>query len=112
MDAMYARRTGALIRASVLMAAACAPQAAAHLHPALAAFAMPLGLAFQIRQDLRDAPNGTTRGRASYAGALGPAASRERICQLHAQALEALEPLGAAADPLRALAEWLLGTAD
>lgn len=112
MDAMYARRTGALIRASVLMAAACAPQAAAHLHEALAAFAMPLGLACQIREDLRGAPNGTTRGRASYAGALGPVASRERIRQLHAQALEALEPLGTAADPLRALAEWLLGTAD
>jgi farnesyl diphosphate synthase len=112
MDAMYARRTGALIRASVLMAAACAPQAAAHLHEALAAFAMPLGLAFQVEQDLREAPNGTTRGRASYAGALGAAASRERIRQLHAQALEALEPLGTAADALRALAEWLLGTAD
>jgi farnesyl diphosphate synthase len=112
MDAMYARRTGALIRASVLMAAACAPQAAAHLHEALAAFAMPLGLALQIQQDLREAANGTTRGRAGYAGALGPGASRERIQQLHAQALEALQPLGTAADPLRALAEWLLGTAD
>ena len=111
MDAMYARRTGALIRASVLMAAACAPQAQAHVHEALAAFAMPLGLACQIRQDLREPANGATRGRASYAGALGPAASRERIRQLHAQALEALEPLGAAADPLRAVAEWLLGTA-
>jgi geranylgeranyl pyrophosphate synthase len=112
MDAMYARRTGALIRASVLMAAACAPQAAAHLHEALAAFAMPLGLAFQVQQDLRGAPSGTTRSRASYADALGAAALRERIRQLHAQALEALGPLGAAADPLRALAEWLLGTED
>jgi geranylgeranyl pyrophosphate synthase len=94
------------------MAAACAPQAEADVHEALAAFAMPLGLALQIQQDLRGPPNGTTRRRASYAGALAPAASRERIRQLHAQALEALEPLGTAADPLRALAEWLLGTAD
>jgi geranylgeranyl pyrophosphate synthase len=112
MDAMYARRTGALIRASVLMAAACAPQAAPHLHEALAAFAMPLGLAFQIQHDLLEAPNGTTRGRATYAAALGAAAARERIQQLHAQALEALEPLGTAAEPLRALAEWLLVRAD
>ena len=108
LDAMYARRTGALIRASVLMAAACAPQAAEHLHQALAAFAMPLGLAFQIQQDLREATNGTTRGRATYPEALCAAALRERIRRLHAQALEALEPLGTAADPLRALAEWLL----
>ena len=112
LDAMYARRTGALIRASVLMAAACAPQAAAQLHEALAAFAMRLGLAFQMQWDLREAPNDTTRGRNSYAAVLDPAAARERIGQLHAQALEALEPLGSAADPLRALAEWLLVRAD
>jgi len=108
MDAMYARRTGALIRASVLMAAACAPQTAAHPHEALTAFATPLGVAYQIQHDLANAPHRTTRGRANYAAALGPAASRERIRLLHAQALEALGPLGTAADPLRALAEWLL----
>lgn len=112
MDAMYARRTGALIRASVLMAAACAPQVAAHLHEALAAFAMPLGLAFQIQHDLLDASNDATNGKTTYPVTLGPAASRERIRQLHAQALEALRPLGTAADPLRALAEWLLVRAD
>lgn len=112
LDALYARRTGALIRASVLMAAACAPQAAPHLHEALAAFAMPLGLAFQIQHDLREAPTDTSRGKATYVAALGAAGARERIRELHAQALEALEPLGTAADPLRALAEWLLVRAD
>ena len=93
-DATYARRTGALIRASVLMASACAPQADAHLHEALAAFAMPLSLAFQIQHDLLGAPDDT--------------ASRERTRQLHARAVEALEPLGTIAEPLRALADWLL----
>jgi farnesyl diphosphate synthase len=112
LDALYARRTGALIRASVLMAAACAPQAAEHLHEALTAFAAPLGLAFQIQHDLADAPPGATGGRATYPAALGPAASLERIRQLQTQALEALRPLGTAADPLRALAEWLLPPAD
>jgi len=112
MDAMYARRTGALIRASVLMAAACAPQAAADLEGMLQAFAVPLGLAFQIQHDLADVPHGASHGRATYPGTLGPAASRERIRHLHTQALEALRPLGTAADPLRALAEWLLLPAD
>jgi farnesyl diphosphate synthase len=107
MDAMYARRTGALIRASVLMAAACAPQMAAHLHEALAEFAARLGLAFQIQHDLLDARPDTTHAP-HYPAALGTEASRQRIRQLHAEALEALQPLGAAADPLRALAEWLL----
>jgi farnesyl diphosphate synthase len=93
-DAAHGRRAGALIRASVLMAAACAPEAGAHLHEALSAFAMPLSLAFQIQHAAPDA------------------ASRERIRQLHAQALEALEPLGTAAEPLRTLANWLLVRAD
>jgi farnesyl diphosphate synthase len=107
MDAMYGRRTVALIRASVLMAAACAPAIAAELQEALAAFATPLGLALQIRRELSDVPTGASY-RSAYTAALGPAASRDRISRLHAQALEALEPLGPTADPLRALAEWLL----
>jgi farnesyl diphosphate synthase len=107
MDAMYGRRTVALIRASVLMAAACAPEIAAQLQEALAAFATPLGLALQIRRELSDVPTGASY-RPAYTAALGPAASRDRISRLHAQALEALEPLGPSAYPLRALAEWLL----
>jgi len=112
LDAMYVRRTGALIRASVLMAAACAPQAAGHLHEALTAFAAPLGLAVQIQHDLAEASHGAPHGRATYAATLGPDLSQERIRQLQTQALEALRPLGTAADPLRALAQWLLLPAD
>jgi geranylgeranyl pyrophosphate synthase len=80
---------------------------AAHLHEALAEFAARLGLAFQIQQDLLDAPADATHAP-HYPAALGTEASRQRIGELHAEALEALQPLGAAADPLRALAEWLL----
>jgi farnesyl diphosphate synthase len=93
-DAMHARRTGALIRASVLMATACAPEIGADLHEALAAFATPLAVGFQI-------------GR-TYSAALDPAAARQRMRALHDAALEALRPLGTAADPLRDLAAWLL----
>ena len=82
------------VTTSVLMASACAPQADAHLHEALAAFAMPLSLAFQIQHDLLGAPDDT--------------AARERTRQLHARAVESLEPLGTTAEPLRALADWLL----
>jgi len=49
---------------------------------------------------------------ARYSAALGPAASRERVRRLHAEALEALQPLGPAADPLRGLAQWLLAPGD
>ena len=41
----------------------------------------------------------------------GVAASQERVRLLHSQALVALEPFGARAMPLRALAAWLLAAA-
>jgi geranylgeranyl pyrophosphate synthase len=119
-EAMYARRTGALIRASVLMAAACAPEAAAHLQEALAAFATPLGLAFQIQDDLLNVsieaggagqatrPDRASRGDAAYPAVLGLAAAQQRVRALYTQAHGALRPFGPAADPLRALTEWLL----
>src|SRR6202171_1805783 len=51
---MHARKTGALIRVSVLMAAACVPCLEAHLYSALGQFATAIGQAFQIQDDLLD----------------------------------------------------------
>ena len=118
-EAMYARKTGALIRASVLMAAACRGQLAPHLRAALAACGTPLGLAFQIQDDLLDVLSDPAtlgkatgadraRGKPTYPAVLGLAASQERVRRLHAEALDALQPFGAAADARRALAEGLL----
>jgi geranylgeranyl pyrophosphate synthase len=118
-EVMYAHKTGALIRASVLMAAACAPVLATSLRDALAVFAARIGLAFQIQDDLLDELGDTAtlgktanadraRGKPTYPAVLGIAASRQRVGQLHAEALEALEPFGADANALRALADWLL----
>ena len=118
-EAMYARKTGALLRASVMMAAACAPEIAQAEREALAAFAAPLGLAFQIQDDLLDVlgdsatlgkATGADRahGKPTYPAVLGLAASQERLRGLHATALEALRPFGPSAEPLRALADWLL----
>jgi len=118
-EAMYARKTGALIRASVLMAAACAPGVAAHLQEGLAVFATRIGLAFQIQDDLLDVLGDTAtlgkatgadraHGKPTYPAVLGLEASQERVGLLYTEALEALRPFGPAADPLRALADWLL----
>ena len=118
-EAMYARKTGALIRASVMMAAACAPAIADAEREALAAFAAPLGLAFQIQDDLLDVLGDTAtlgkatgadhaHGKPTHPALLGVAASQARVRALHATALEALRPFGSAAEPLLALADWLL----
>jgi geranylgeranyl pyrophosphate synthase len=116
---MHARKTGALIRASVLMPAACAVGLEARYYDALAGFVAPVGLAFQIKDDLLDVlgdvdtlgkPAGadSMRAKPTHPAVLGVPASQERMRTLHAQALESLEPFGARAAPLRALAAWLL----
>lgn len=116
---MHARKTGAMIRVSVLMAAACAPSLEPHLYAALGRFATAIGLAFQIKDDLLDVLGDTpTLGKAAGAdrerqkpthpAVIGIAASQERMRALHAQALDALTPFGERAAPLRLLADWLL----
>jgi len=118
-EQMHARKTGALIRASVLMAAECVPGLEPRLKTALASFATAIGLAFQIQDDLLDvvgetAVLGKTAGAAqalakpTYPAVAGIAASRASVAALHQRALEALLPFGERAEPLRLLSDWLL----
>ena len=116
---MHARKTGAVISASVLMAAACAPDLAPQRFEALARFAAAIGLAFQIQDDLLDVlGDATTLGKATGADrehakpthptVIGIEASQQRMHSLHQQAIDALAPFGERAAPLRSLARWLL----
>jgi len=118
-EQMHARKTGALIKVSVMMAAACVPTLSAARAQDLARFATAIGLAFQIQDDLLDVLGDVStlgkatgadsaRAKPTYPAVIGVEASQARMQKLHAQALEALEPFGAHADPLRLLAEWLL----
>jgi len=118
-EEMHARKTGALIRASVMMAAACEPTLEPRLYEALAGFAGPIGLAFQIQDDLLDVLGDVAtlgkatgadseRAKPTHPAVIGIAASQERMRLLHAQAFDSLTPFGARADSLRALAAWLL----
>ncbi len=116
---MHARKTGALIRASVLMAAACVPTLDAASYGALNQFAAAIGLAFQIQDDLLDVLGDVStlgkatgadreRDKPTHPSIIGIEASQERVHWLHGQALEALAPFGERAAPLRSLANWLL----
>lgn len=118
-EEMHSRKTGALIRVSVMMAAACASSLDSRVHEALAGFAAPIGLAFQIQDDLLDVLGDVTtlgkatgadseRSKPTHPAIIGIEASQERVRLLHAQALESLAPLGARAALLRSLADWLL----
>src|ERR1700722_2741788 len=118
-EQMHDRKTGALIRASVMMAAECAPALDSRHKAALADFAAAIGLAFQIQDDLLDvigetAVLGKTAGadkvlaKPTYPAVGGVAASRSAVSALHQRALEALQPFGQRAEPLRLLSDWLL----
>jgi farnesyl diphosphate synthase len=116
---MHEWKTGALIRASVEMAAACSPSLAAHDSAALTRFADAIGLAFQIQDDLLDIEGDPeligkavgadqAHGKPTYPAVTGVEPARQRVRELHAQALEQLACLGSAADPLREVSDWLV----
>jgi farnesyl diphosphate synthase len=118
-EVMHQRKTGALIHASVLMAAVCKPHLPSAAYAALEQYAQAIGLAFQIKDDVLDATGDTaTLGKAAgadvrqhrptYAVVSGLGGARERMQVLHVQASEALVSFGAAAEPLRQVSDWLV----
>lgn len=117
--AIHERKTGALISASVLMAAACKPELGVNALNALSDYAYCVGLAFQIQDDLLDiegdaAVLGKATGadqlhnKPTYPAIAGVAAAHDEVRRLHARAITALEVFGIAATPLRELADWLV----
>lgn len=118
-ELMHRRKTGALIHASVMMAAACQPRLPSAACAALEQYAQAVGLAFQIKDDVLDATGDTaTLGKAAgadarqhrptYAVVSGISGAGVRLQALHGQASGALAYFGAAADPLRHVSDWLL----
>jgi farnesyl diphosphate synthase len=118
-EEMHERKTGALIRASVTMAAACAVDASATVARALDEFARAIGLAFQIQDDLLDiegdaAQLGKATGadralnKPTYPSCVGVEAARRRMHELHARALAALCVPGLRAAPLASVSDWLV----
>jgi geranylgeranyl pyrophosphate synthase len=118
LERMHRLKTGALIHASVMMAAASAERLPSNLAQALDVYGAAIGLAFQIQDDILDVEGDAgllgkrtqadaARAKPNYPSIAGLAGSKARLGQLHDEALAALEPLGTEADPLRWLSGWL-----
>jgi len=119
LELMHIHKTGALIRASVLLAAQSLPGLPTDKHKALDHYAKCVGLAFQIRDDILDVEGETATlgkragadsalNKPTYPSVLGLERSKRRALELKDDALESLAPFGEAAVPLRWLAEYIV----
>jgi farnesyl diphosphate synthase len=118
-EQVHALKTGALIRAAVLMAAHCSPSLDAAALRSLGDFGGLLGLAFQIQDDILDIegdaaligkPVGSDEARAmpTYPAVAGLTAAHARVSELHGFAGAILERHGWSHGPLAEVADWLL----
>lgn len=121
LETLHSLKTGALIQAALRMGALSAGAAEDELE-SLDRYARALGLAFQIRDDMLDVEGSAVQlgktagkdhaqGKSTYPGLLGLELSRDRLGELSAAMLAALQPLGSRAAPLRSLAEFAVARA-
>ena len=119
LEAMHRLKTGALIRASVLLAAACAPALSAAEWDALDGYSQDIGLAFQIQDDILDVEGSTedlgktagadaARDKPTYPSVLGLETAKTRARELKRRACDRLALFGGRADILAWLASFVV----
>lgn len=115
---IHTRKTGALFLASIQAGAWLGGGSDDQL-AALTRYGETAGLAFQIADDIldiigdqavlgKDVGSDQARGKATYPALLGLSEARRRAEELRDLALTALDPLDASAEPLRALARYIV----
>jgi len=119
LENMHIHKTGALIRASVLMGAMAHGSLEGEVLEDLDHFAKNIGLAFQIQDDILDVEGdteilGKTQGsdiaqnKPTYPAIIGMAESKQEVESLYHEAKKALERFGEEADFLRAVADFIV----
>ena len=117
LERMHDYKTGALIRASVMLGALASGCRDAVTLDALDRFGRAVGLAFQVRDDILDVEGeaaviGKTQGKdaaadkPTFVSIIGIEASRQRLDELVGEALTAVEPMGERGKTLAALARF------
>ncbi|WP_434627865.1 (2E,6E)-farnesyl diphosphate synthase [Pseudomonas sp. Z1-14] len=119
LEYMHRHKTGALIEASVRLGALASGRATPEQLQALQTYARAIGLAFQVQDDILDVESDTqtlgkrqgadiARDKPTYPALLGLEAAKAYAMELRDQALDALRPFDAAAEPLRELARYIV----
>ena len=119
LEYMHRHKTGALIEASVKLGALASGRATPAQLQALQTYARAIGLAFQVQDDILDVESDTqtlgkrqgadiARDKPTYPALLGLDVAKAYALELRDQALAALRPFDAAAEPLRDLARYIV----
>ncbi|AMK77864.1 MULTISPECIES: (2E,6E)-farnesyl diphosphate synthase [Methylomonas] len=119
LENMHIHKTGALIRASVNLAALSKSDLDADVAKKLDHYAKCIGLSFQVKDDILDVESdtatlGKTQGKdvdndkPTYPALLGMAGAKEKAQELHEQAVASLAGFGSEADLLRDLSLYII----
>jgi len=119
LENMHLLKTGALIRASVLLGAMCRPNVQIEKLQALDTYAHCVGLAFQIHDDVLDVtadtetlgkPQGSDmqQNKPTYPSLLGLEGATQRALELHQRAIKALDIFDDSANILRQLSAYII----
>jgi farnesyl diphosphate synthase len=119
LEHMHILKTGALIRASILMGAYCGDELAEADFAHLDRYSKCIGLAFQVVDDILDeegdaatlgktAGKDRAEGKPTYTSVMGMGAAKRFAEELLGDSLAALSTFGARADRLRSLAEFIV----
>lgn len=119
LEFMHIHKTGALIRAAVLIGAACGSAVGAAERASLDRYAKAVGLAFQVVDDVLDAEASTAtlgktagkdsrQGKSTYVSVLGVARAKALAEELRSDAHAALAGLGGRGARLAALADFVV----
>ncbi len=119
LKSMHQLKTGALIRASILLGAMCNASISDEELTILGNYAHCIGLSFQIQDDILDVtadtetlgkPQGSDekQSKPTFPAILGLETSKQRALEQHEMAIDYLIPLGNRADTLRQLSAYIV----
>ncbi len=119
LEDMHIHKTGALIRASVMLSAYAASDQPASILEHLDHYSKCVGLAFQIRDDILDVEGETAvigkqqgaddaLNKPTYPTLLGMAGAKARALELHEEAMQSLSHLDQRAEPLRMISRYII----
>ncbi len=119
LEFMHVHKTGALIRAAILLGAQCGPPLPEEEMARLDHFAKRIGLLFQVIDDILDTEASTAtlgktagkdaaQGKATYVSAMGLGDAREMADTLRREARESIEAFGERGRRLHELAHFIV----